>query len=293
MNNLLYWLKRPYYLNPSTRYRLFISLGMGLFIFLFLYNFRPFKMDTVDNNIFYYTLGFGSITTVSLLIVLFIFPLIIPSFFNENKWTVVKQAVLIIAIILIISSANWFYNSLVQKGGDEGILTFSSLLYKTFSIGFFPVFIVLFFDEFFSRKKREKIASIINTKELKHPVKLKKVNTIKIGNKNSFLELNIDCLLYISSQANYASFFVLEDKNIKELVLRSTLQSIENQLNTCANIYRCHKSYIINASFFNKISGNARGYQLKSSFLDFLIPVSRDFPKERLQNLINTSSLSS
>ena len=102
--------------------------------------------------------------------------------------------------------------------------------------------------------------------------------SIKIETKN---------LLYITSQGNYASFFVKDDKEIKEKILRTTLAKIDNAFRDNPKIIRCHKSYIINTNYIEDITGNARGYLLSIKDVETTIPVSRNFSKQSLESFLH------
>ncbi|WP_157691926.1 LytTR family DNA-binding domain-containing protein [Polaribacter sp. KT25b] len=132
---------------------------------------------------------------------------------------------------------------------------------------------------------------IVNDKLLK--LKKEKINSIKKDeitifseNKKENLTLNIDKLIYITIDGNYASFFIKKTKGIKELILRNTLSNILKQIENYPFIFRCHKSYIINSLFFDEITGNARGYFLKSKNIENKIPVSRSLNKTELEKLL-------
>jgi len=71
------------------------------------------------------------------------------------------------------------------------------------------------------------------------------------------------------------------------MILRVTLTKIDEELQDYTSIIRCHKSYIINVNFITDISGNARGYLLKSDVIPFDIPVSRNFSKQSLKGLLS------
>ena len=114
------------------------------------------------------------------------------------------------------------------------------------------------------------------TKELK--IEIETIN-IKGNNKEENISFVLDDLVYISSEGNYASFFIKSNNGIKERVLRNTLSNINKDLKDYKNIIRCHKPYIINSNYMDSISGNARGYFLESQTIPQQIPVSRKFKK--------------
>ncbi len=97
----------------------------------------------------------------------------------------------------------------------------------------------------------------------------------------------MDDLIYITSQGNYASFYIKEKNGlVKEKILRVTLQKINTDLEPFSRIIRCHKSYIVNTAYVTDITGNARGYLLKINCINFSIPVSRSFSKKSLLQLM-------
>ena len=119
-----------------------------------------------------------------------------------------------------------------------------------------------------------------------HFEKGKKEIKIVGDNKKEELSFNTENLIYITSQGNYASFFIRTPNGIEEKIIRNTLTNITLELKEYSNFVRCHKSYIVNCKFMNSISGNARGYFLESELFSIQIPISRSYKKEELKNLI-------
>ncbi|MHA1471401.1 MAG: ABC transporter permease subunit, partial [Candidatus Asgardarchaeia archaeon] len=70
----------------------------------------------------------------------------------------------------------------------------------------------------------------------------------------------------------------IEDNKRNDKVLRATLKTLEEQLSG-TTIIRCHRSYLFNASKYS-ISGDSRGFKLRSTSDPFEIPVSRLKSKE-------------
>ena len=157
----------------------------------------------------------------------------------------------------------------------------------TFILSLFPIFISTFLIEKKDRVKRIKTSKEI-MKFLIPKKEIKKIEEIILyaTNKTENISFNLNDLIYISSQGNYASFFIKTDSEIKEIILRNTLSAIIKELNKYNNIIRCHKSYIINTNYVNAISGNARGYYLRSNSITQQIPVSRSFNKLDLQKMV-------
>jgi DNA-binding LytR/AlgR family response regulator len=68
---------------------------------------------------------------------------------------------------------------------------------------------------------------------------------------------------------------------VNNVLLRATMKSVEEQLQPFAEphsqpkIVRCHKSFIVNLSRVERVTGNAQGYKLHLPLLDFPVSVSR------------------
>lgn len=289
MNVLINWLKKPYFFNAHPKHHLLLSFIIGIFIFLFIYTFKPFGMDTLENNIFFYSLGFGFITFFVQAIFSIIFPYLLKDYFKNENWTIGKNVLFLLLLVTFISLCNWLYNTEVQITNKfEKLLSLKEIFFYTFSISIFPIIIYTHFSEvFYSNKRKKKSEDLMTLK----PLKIKKLEegkeVIIYGeNHKENIVFNTKDLVYISSQGNYASFFIKTANGIEEHILRNTLLNISTKLNTYTTFVRCHKSYIINTSFFYSINGNARGYYLETKIMKKQIPVSRTFPIEKLKMLI-------
>ncbi|TMM30377.1 hypothetical protein FDT66_06340 [Polaribacter aestuariivivens] len=288
LKSLKNWLSKPYYFNPSTKFKLKISLYHGLFIFFFLYIFKPFYLSQIEVIFLEYTIGIGIITFLGTFIMLYIPALLFKNYFNEDNWTVGRNLFLMIAGITIVGSFLWYFGEIYKEPYNLKKLAYLEFISYTFLVSLFPLSFFIFINEKNVREKREK--KVIEFKNKRENIKvneLEKEVIIYSDNSKEHISFHIDKLIYITSQGNYASFFIQkENGDLKEKILRATLTRIEKDLKKFDTIIRCHKSYIINTSFVNDISGNARGYLLKSESIPFQVPVSRSFSKQSLHSLL-------
>lgn len=292
MKRIISWLSKPYYFNPSIKFKLKTSLILGLFVFLFLYIFKPFYLSSLEGFLLEYTSGIGVFTSLGVFLVMTVSPLIFTDYFNEDKWTVGRNMLLIVISMLFIGTVLWYCASIYKD--DKGITDVSLplFLFYTFLVGVIPVFFAVYLNEKNERLKRRKKASDIRIHKKKKLLEKEKNIAIKViiysENKKENLSFEIKNLVYITSQGNYASFFLMEENNeLKEKVLRVTLTKIDKELDAYSKVIRCHKSYIVNTNYITDISGNARGYQLQSDIVSFDIPVSRSFTKQSLMSLLD------
>jgi hypothetical protein len=289
MKSVFSWLSTPYYFNPSIKFKLKSSFYLGLFVFLFLYIFKPFHLYTLKNLVLEYTIILGILTLLGTFFILYIPPLLFKHYFDEDNWTIGKNFFIILIGLIFIGTFLWYFANLYKSIFNIPGLNYFLFLTYTFLIGVIPLFFFVFINEKDVREKREKRAKEINihNKEKRVGKRLKKEITVYSDNKKENITFKIDELVYISSQGNYASFFIKKNTNLKEKILRVTLTKINEELQGYTNIIRCHKSYIVNVNYIKGISGNARGYLLKSDVIPFNIPVSRNFSKQSLKSLLS------
>ena len=280
-------MNKPYYFNPSIKFKSKVSLVFGFF-FSFLYIFEPFTLSTFKEYLFDYTLGIGLVTFVGTLIVLIIPPILFKNYFNENKWTIGRNLIYIGLCIIFIGTILWFFGQFFKQETTIKHINYFTFIYYTFLVSALPLIIFISFNEKNIRQKREETAKEINdfkNAKLEVNLPLKIVIISSENNKESF-SIEVEKLVYITSEGNYVSFFIIDNNELKEKILRVTLIKIESFLKDYDFIIRCHKSYIVNTKYVNKVTGNARGYLLKCNILDFYIPVSRKFSKKSLLTLV-------
>jgi len=276
-------LNKPYPMIVGLKNKLLLSFGFGLFVYLFLLFFQPFGIEEDIRNKFVYLSGFGFITIGVMLSCYIIIPLIVPSVFNEERWTIAKEIIFILCNVALISFFNNWYNSIVGVSENSRQLGLVSFIVMTLSVGVFPITFLTFIRESLLAQKQERIASEItskiqvekNEKELP-PSPLQNIK-ISSESKSEDFEIPLANLLFIKSEGNYCQVFHKKKGVLKKELLRTSLKSIENQLNEYSEIIRCHRSYIVNKNQISKISGNARSYNLHFDDYDNKLPVSRSF----------------
>jgi hypothetical protein len=287
MKRLLNWLSKPYYFDPSTKFKLKLSFAFGLFLFLFLFFFKPFGLIRFEKALLEYSIGMGFLDFLGTFLLLYISPLIFKDYFNEDNWTVGRNILLMAIGLLFVGIILWNFGEVYKKTYGFDKLTLLEFLSKAFLIGIIPLTFYVFINEKRERAKREKRVFKIREINKENEIKVSKEIRINSDNEKEQITFKTDNLVYITSQGNYASFFLKKDDAIKEKILRTTLTKITEKLKDHPNIIRCHKSYIINSNFIHDISGNARGYLLKSNYISEEIPVSRTFSKESLKMFFN------
>lgn len=286
IDQIKFWLNKPYYSPIYTTYNIIIGISFGIIISIFLIVFQPFRIHLLGENLVLFCLGFGCIATFSIIFILYFLPKIFKTYFNPETRTILKQLILLNIAIIVTASISYPYNIYIRKSIDqEYIAGYFQILAYSYTIGFFPIIFWLYYDEYEIRRIRKSNSQKINNKKEFNLSFTEEENlkTFQSDQSNSTLEIDTNKIVYISSEGNYASFFMDTPKGLKEVIFRITLTQISEELSNQKNIIRCHKSYIINSKYISEYSGNARGYIIKTSKTTFEIPVSRKFSKKDLE----------
>lgn len=105
---------------------------------------------------------------------------------------------------------------------------------------------------------------------------------LQADQKNEFLSVNQDQLLYLQSQDNYTEVYYLKNDELRKKLLRGSLSSFEKQLPR--PLFRCHRSYIVNLLAIESLKGNSQGYQLNLRHGEISIKVSRKYASDFRKN---------
>lgn len=248
------------------------SCAEGFFIALFLIVFEPFGISNWnDPNKVFYLVGFGLITTLSLLFLRTIITPAFPSFFNEKKWTVGREIASTSLLLLIITTGNVVYLSFILNDSFS-IQNFLWNLTSVVLIGIFPIAFGVVTNYIYQLKKYQKPIAVKHHEETKTP---KSLRLIAENEKDSFEIIQSD-LLFIESADNYAVINYVEDGQIKKELLRSSLTRLEKQLES-DDIVRCHRSFIVNLNKVENVTGNAQGYKFHLQTPEVIVPVARKY----------------
>ena len=272
--------RKPY---PVILNRWGIILVISPFISIFLVIFQPFGLQGLESDRKTLILaGYGMVTFVVLCIDLLIVPFIFPSVFKEEKWTVAKEIFFFIIIIVTIAAGNYLYSvllSIVSWVGFQGFIVFTGF---TLCIAIIPAIgIIVISHNALLRKNLKASAQLSQMIVEKKGGGVSNDHNLVItsDNKNQKIDTPASNLICIESEGNYVNTWFLEEGKIVRLLIRNTIKNIENQIQEAENLFKCHRAYIINLSYIDKVTGNSQGYRLLIRYLDKEIPVARNYSK--------------
>lgn len=290
-------LKQPFPYNPSTSSKLGMAAFFGIFIFVFLMIFKPFDLDHYPaQRLILIALGYGGITFTCVFLATTIFPICLPSSFNELSWTTGRQIIFTAGVIFFVGLVNYLVSPLLV----DTTLELKSLIWFqgiTLAIGILPVSIFILLRQNLLLKKFSGQAELIEKKlqerhdtnngTIPEPEK-KSVNRFSfVGDyQNERVELFPDDLYVVTSASNYIKLFHLQKEQLVYSMIRSTLKKAEETVLSEPNFFKCHRAYIINLDKVVHVEGNAQGYKVRIEGYEELIPVSRNLNTEFSDKLL-------
>lgn len=251
------------------------ALAIGIFVALFLIVFQPFSIaESQDALRILKTAGFGLVSFLVLLFFYFVIPKIFKNFFLEKNYTLGKDLIASVGLILMIGLANGVYAQFILH--EEALVSIGVMIWQTFLVGIFPLTFLSLIQ--YNQQLRSNIQA---SKEIQIPDKSDTIDCIKyqalvIPGQSSHEALNFGNIAYIESDGNYIFINSIDDNKNTKSIHRATLKSIE-QSNDFDNLFRCHRSFIINLDQILDVSGNAQGLKLSVRNCSEQIPVSKKY----------------
>ncbi len=268
VKTVLLTLKKPFPAEESWWTYTKKILILSLFISFFLFVFKPFGIDSLEEDSLLICLGFGAMTLAGALAYELTMGQVLRLFGFHINWTFGKWVFNTLITTLFIAFANFIFSRLIVIGYIDWSL-FPTMLYSTFMIGVLPVTLLG--------------AWLLSKQETKYKGIADEINQSKAGdskptNQNlSLLDIPTSRIKYIEALQNYVKIgHINAEGQLKIQTERLTLKEVLAQING-SSITKCHRSYLVNTEAIISVSGNAQGLLLSLSNCDKIIPVSRTY----------------
>lgn len=284
---VLTFLQQPYP-GASMRSKIFTPLVFGVFISLFLLVFQPFGLAELPlGRLAWGVAGYGLVTALVIFMEMWTGPLLFPTYFAESNWTVGRHIFIILVDVFFIGLGNqlftaWYFDTSLSF---YAIAWFQAI---TVAVGVLPISMYIMYSQIMLQRKYAAEASVIDAQVQERKQHRKKDGgLISIGAENAEegLQLAPHQLLYIAAADNYIKVYYLEQGQVKQALLRSTLKKAAAGLADHPQFFRCHRTFLVNLDHVNNINGNAQGYKLQLAHTEEWLPVSRSLHDEIRQKL--------
>jgi len=270
--------KIPFPRFPLQQY-LFISFAIAFSVSFILIVFQPFGTAKFQHpNKLLILAGYGFVVFIAGAIFYFLSLKVI----HKNKaerWNIVMETVDLFLVVIFSLLACYFYFILIFNL-PFSFPQFSYFLFNAATVALLPMIGclgILYFNW-----KDVIRASLETSKENKSEKSLK---LILGNNKSDQVEVSSDDIILAQAQSNYVMLYVQKKEKIQRHILRSTLKQIREQLDE--NLFiQAHRSYVINKSRIQGITGNKSKAQLQLDGFEKNIPISRNI-YDTLKSLSN------
>lgn len=255
----------------NTRDRLVTIIIFSLFIFIFLFIFKPFGISQFKSlQQLFLTFGFGVVTAFMLIVFMF---LIVPRIKKDN-WTIGKEILWSLLIASSIGVANYFYIYLIF----HQVFYLKYLLLSVWTailVGILPVTLSIVINLNRSYRSALQSAEIV-------PEEILWTNEtiIRAGNPKNEVRVNPKNIVYICSNDNYVTVVTNKEGVHSKTTIRGTLKEAESDLKNNSRFLRCHKCYIVNLDFAERLTGHSQNMRIRLVNSETEIPVSRSKVQE-------------
>lgn len=297
MNKLIKLLQTPY---PALCKRWKTVVVPSLIVFLIIYLLQPFGISRMAPVKLPVLLGYAVVSSAALSIMVYLLPWLFPAYHKEQNWTVGKELLHTLIVCLLIGLFNWLYTAWAFGLSPDwrllGICMIWVVLLAPFPIVFFIMWnrnLVL------ARNLRE--ATELNAC-LKHTGRSVAVaekrdaaagssHLVFAGATKEVLEMEAADFLYAEAEGNYVKITFRPagqdnapasegaDKEVRK-TLRITMKQMEQAVEGCPFIVRCHRAFLVNVGRVTDVSGNSQGYRLRLEGCRDEVPVSRAYAKQ-------------
>ncbi len=275
MKRIKEYLKEPYpYYHGDTKRLLLLLLIISLSSFSFSFFFEPFSINIAEHKI----------NSIWILLIHAFIPLPITYIYfslinrvkkNDLVWTLGKEIFHLSIILLTIGLVDFLIRDLIYINlNNWSFLYLWEEIRNTFLVGFLLLIIILPLN-------LERLISKHTSSLKKLPLNItSELNNTLVSIKSSItsenFELDIKNFLFAKVESNYTEVFISSPNGINKTLVRITLKELEEQLKlVSSNIFKTHRSYLVNLNAIQSITGNAQGYQLLLKNCSITIPVSR------------------
>lgn len=270
---MLKFLNKPYPFNGDLKHntKVIFFISLGVFVFLFL--FQPLQINELETRDKYIlVIGMGIITFLSLSLNMLILPSLFPKILHGSSWNVKKEIFWDLWILFTVSVGYFLYYKVL------GIMEFGfDMIIKLILIAIVPTSVLIVLNRHRLLRSHLRLANELNKKLKEHKLSPDKLVHFVSDYQKDNLSIKASMILFIRSANNYIEVFWREGQEIKSQMIRCSLIKAEEVVRDDKFIFKCHRSYLANINFVDKIEGSSQGYRLYFDKVDFPVPVSKNY----------------
>lgn len=271
-------LKNPYH-SSTLRWRgLIHSIAISALITAGFLVFQPFSIQDLPvqekNVLFFYVAG---ISFLGMLICQFLLPFAFRSFYKESKWTLGNQFFQSFLMVLIITFGLVFYLS--NTASIDIKFPIDALIFVLLSL--IPLFIFVVIQEIMHDNKFKKKANEMN-RGMDNKLVLQSENPLNVlifKGQNEKLSLIPNQLIYTKINKNESAFYFQNPFGLDKKIIVIDEIKVREELKNHPQFKAFHDDIIINVNAIQKVTGNARGYEIAIARVNELVSIPNRYKK--------------
>ena len=255
----------------------------ALIIFLVLYLLEPFGIARIGSGKLWVTLGAAGISAGVSSVFAWGLPRLFPAYYEERRWTLGKEVLNTLALLLCITVCVWLYVAWLSGVMPSAGLFCTALLWVLI-LGAFPTVLFAMWNRnvLLARNLREATELNLRLSKKQETEEMPSATLVFSGGTRETLELDARSFLYAEAEGNYVRLHYLSPKDHRPAskLLRLTMKQAEEMACASPDMVRCHRAFLVNLRRVTKVDGNSQGYRLRLEGCAEEVPVSRGYAKE-------------
>ena len=273
ISKLTKYLQEPYpYIYRNTQRLLFVLGIISVLSFVFSYLFEPFEINVAEHKIDYFWISFIH-AFLPFPIAFIYFTSVNWSLKDDSRWTLGKELLHLSIMLICIGIADFLVRDFIYDNPNNwSFRYFYEEIRNTFLVGTLLLIIVLPLNLERLIHKSTKSLEKLKLQTSKIPLN---PEIIQIVSNTENYQFDATQFLFAKVESNYTEIYTYEGDEVKKTLFRITLKELETHLQAFPNIYKTHRSYLVNLDTITDCKGNAQGYQLSLENYVETVPVSR------------------
>jgi len=284
----------PYHLRPWLK--VFVA---SFFVAILMLLFRPQYMV---KDIKYPSLimaGYGVVSFVAGSLVYFVLPLFFRTFFDPERWTMGKQLIHQMMILVTVSVANFIYTLAFTNFAWDGLYGFMIVFAMTLGVAG-----LLFLGFNMLSINLDLKSGLQNAQELNEVLKKNAQRVSQNQNQSAStsqviefptegrdddIKAEVKDLLFLEAEGNYVNIYIAQNDEVVVKKIRSTFGKVQTIALQYEELMKCHRSFMVNVNYITNLVENAKSYRLQLSKSGLQVPVSRGYIKEFKQSVLEAT----
>ncbi len=251
------------------------TLIITLFVFGFMVLYRPLNTHASRTLSYEETMALYSFLSGIFLYLCVRILKTMKYFSNANEWTIFNEILSVFIVLIVLGVAIYLLGFFIEVSKKRwNISTFINSVEGAFLTGIIPLaFFTLINYRYLFKESTDYEGNILKTgMEIPSAEELVQISSQLKKEELSFYPTQF---LYAESDGNYVVFYLNINDQVKKVIIRNSINNIEQQLSGIPYFMRVHRAFIVNLKKVRSKQGNTLGYLIKLAGPEFKIPVSR------------------